>query len=125
MRRLLVRIMPIAIGAILIAGAFAFTAHNTVSSQSIGAGRNDIAGYNVQLLHVNYVIPPFNYIYEVIFTMDPAPNTVQVWFDGGSGNVYSNKGTTPKCTVTGNVVDCTNMHESDVTTSAMHVAGAD
>lgn len=125
MRWLLVRVMPIAIGAVVLAGAYGFTAHNTVSSQQIGAGRNDISGYNVQVLHVNYIIPPPNYIYEVIFQMDPAPHTVQVWFDGGSGNVYTNTGTTPSCTISGDVVDCTNMHESDVTTTAMHVAGSD
>ena len=118
-------LLPIGISAILMTGAYGFMAQNTVSSQLIGAGTNAVAGYNVQILHVNYFIPPTNYIYEVIFTMDPAPDVVQLWFDGGSGAVYSNVGTTPHCTVTGDVVDCNNMHESDVTTTSMHVAGAD
>lgn len=125
MRWLLVRVMPIAVGAIMLGGAYGFMAQNSVSSQRIGAGRNDINGYTVQLLHVNYFIPPTNSIYEVIFQMDPAPHTVQVWFDGGSGTVYTNTGATPACTVVGDIVDCKNMHESDVTTTAMHVAGAD
>jgi hypothetical protein len=126
LRRLVLFLMPIGIGAILIASAYGFMAHNTVSAQSIGAGGNQVQGYNVQLLHVDYVIPPYNYITHIQFTMDPAPHTVQVWFDGGSGAVYSNQGTGHKCFVTsGDVVDCYNMHESDVTTTAMHVAGAD
>jgi hypothetical protein len=70
------------------------------------------------------VIPPFNYISHIQFTMDPAPHTVQVWFDGGSGHTYSNQGGSPACFVSGDVVDCY-IHESDVTTTAMHVAGAD
>jgi len=125
LRRLVLFLLPIAIGAVLVTSAFGFMAHNTVSAQSIGAGRNDVLGYNVQLLHVDYYIPPTNSIVHIQFQMDPAPNTVQVWFDGGSGTVYSNKGVSPHCTVTGDIVDCYNMHESNVTTTAMHVAGAD
>jgi hypothetical protein len=124
LRRLVLFLMPIGIGAILIASAYGFMAHNTVSAQALGAGRNDVQGYNVQLLHVDYVIPPGNYIWHIQFTMDPAPNTVQVWFDGGSGHTYSNHGGSPACFVSGDVVDCY-IHESDVTTTAMHVAGAD
>ena len=118
-------LLPIGISVVLMTGAYGFMAQNTVSSQLIGAGTNTVAGYNVQILHVNYIIPPWNFINEVIFKMDPAPNTVQVWFDGGSGAVYSNVGATPHCTVVGDVVDCSNMNESDVTTTAMHVAGSD
>ena len=124
MRRLVLFLMPIGIGAILIVGASGFMAHNNVSAQAIGAGQNDVNGYDVQLLHVDYVIPPFNYITHIQFTMDPSPHTVQVWFDGGSGHVYSNQGGSPQCFVSGNVVDCY-IHESNVTTTAMHVAGAD
>lgn len=124
MRRLALFLMPLGIGAMLVVGAYGFMAHNNVSAQAIGAGRNDVQGYDVTLTHVDYVIPPFNYIYHVQFTMDPAPHTVQVWFDGGSGTLYTNQGTSPACIVTSNLVDCY-IHESDVTTTAMHVAGAD
>lgn len=125
MRRLVLFLMPLGIGAMLIVGAYGFMAHNNVSAQAIGAGSNDVNGYDVVLLHVDYIIPPGNYINHVQFTMDPSPHTVQVWFDGGSGNVYTNQGGSPHCVVNINLVDCYNMHESDVTTTAMHVAGAD
>jgi hypothetical protein len=125
LRRLVLFLMPIGIGALLIVGASGFMAHNNVSAQAIGAGQNDVNGYDVQLTHVDYIIPPYNYIHHVQFTMYPSPHTVQVWFDGGSGAVYSNQGSSPHCVVNVNLVDCYNMHESDVTTTAMHVAGAD
>jgi hypothetical protein len=125
LRKLVLFLTPIGIGAMLIMGAYGFMAHNSVSSQSIGSGSNDINGYAVQLLHVDVTTPPSNYIYHIQFTMDPSPHTVQVWFDGGSGNLYSNQGGSPACFVSGgDVVDCY-IHESDITTTAMHVAGAD
>lgn len=124
MRRVLLFLMPIGIGALLVTGAFGFMAQNTVSAERIGAGENTVAGYNVQILHVDYFIPPFNTISHIQFQMDPAPHTVQVWFDGGSGTVYSNQGGSPACTVAADIVDCS-VNESDVTTTAMHVAGAD
>ena len=128
MRRLVLFLMPIGIGAMLIVGAYGFMAHNTVTAQALGAGRNDVNGYAVQVLHLDYVIPPYNYITHVQFTMDPAPHTVQVWFEGGSGTLYSNQGVgSHRCNVSGNVVDCffPAGAESNVNATAMHVAGAD
>ena len=125
MRRLVLFLTPIGIGAVLIMGAYGFMAHNTVSSQSIGSGSNDINGYAVQLLHVDATLPPSSYIHHIQFTMDPAPHTVQVWFEGGSGILYSNQGGSPACFVSsGDVVDCF-IHESYISSTAMHVAGAD
>ena len=94
------RYVVAALAAVAVAaGAYAFTASNTVPATNAGSGSNTISGYAVS--NVAYALNAADptKVDSVSFTLDKAAGTVKAqiqsggtWFDcsnGGSGNDWS------------------------------------
>jgi hypothetical protein len=90
------------------AGAYAFTASNTVPGSSAGAGSGAISGYTVSNIAYTLGSTPTD-LASVAFTLDKAAATVKAqvqtggsWYsctNGGSGNDWSCDTTSPQATV--------------------------
>ena len=97
------------LAVVVAAGAYAFTASNTVPDTSAGSGSGNITGYAVT--NVSYALNGTDptTVDSVSFTLDKAAGTVKAqiqsggtWFDcsnGGSGNNWSCDTTSPQATV--------------------------
>jgi hypothetical protein len=103
------RYLAALIAAICVAaGAYAFTASNTVPGSSAGAGSGAISGYTVSSIAYTLGSTPTN-LASVAFTLDKAAGTVKAqvqtggsWYsctNGGSGNNWSCDTTSPQATV--------------------------
>jgi len=90
------------------AGAYAFTASNTVPGSSAGAGSGAISGYTVSNIAYTLGSTPTD-LASVAFTLDKTAGTVKAqvqtggsWYsctNGGSGNNWSCDTTSPQATV--------------------------
>jgi hypothetical protein len=89
------------------AGAYAFTASNTVPGSSAGAGSGAITGYTVSNVAYTLGAVPTN-LDAVTFTLDKAAGTVKAqvqtggsWYSctNSSGNDWSCDTTSPQATV--------------------------
>ena len=102
------RYIAAAIAAICVAaGAYAFTASNTVPGTNAGAGSGAISGYTVSNVAYTLGSTPTN-LAAVTFTLDKAAGTVKAQVQTGgswytcsntSGNNWSCATTSPQATV--------------------------
>lgn len=123
----LVRILgPLAVVAALSAGAFAYTASNTVSNSAAGAGKDVVSGYAVTEVVYDLDATDPQQLDAVKFTIapttagDPAATNVKIRVVSTSTNWYDCTlvATTATCTITGTVL-VADMDELNVVATSM------